>query len=242
MLTYIPQENGKFILTQNRDESIMRPIAAPPIKKRLGDLTAVYPVDPQGTGTWIGAASDGRVAGLLNGGSQKHRHQPPYRHSRGLIIPAYFQQPDLESFYRTFNFEDLEPFTLLVVENGKVRELIKEEYSVDIKEHKASRPLIRFSFPLYPAGSIEERSLNFYRWYYRQKHVSASDIFGVHQQNRYELSSIPKYDTGHHILKTVSITQVNFDGMRLLMNYYDAVNDLHLFNSTAVNKPVGEHA
>ncbi|MCB2219088.1 MAG: NRDE family protein [Bacteroidetes bacterium] len=241
MLTYIPQENGKFLLTQNRDESIMRPIAAPPIKRQLGEIVAVYPVDPQGTGTWIGVSSDGRAAGLLNGGSRKHKHQPPYRHSRGLIIPAYFKHPDIESFFNTFNFDDLEPFTLVVVENGKVFEIIKEEQSIDIIEHNASLPLIRFSFPLYPADSIEDRSMKFYRWYYQQKQISATDIFQIHQQNRYELYNIPKHDTGQHILKTVSITQVKFDGIRYVMNYYDAVNDLHLFNSTAFNRPVGEH-
>jgi len=86
MLSYIPLENGQYILTQNRDESIMRPNSTPPIKKQVGGVSVVYPVDPQGWGTWLGVSSAGHAAALINGGLQPHKHHPPYRHSRGLII------------------------------------------------------------------------------------------------------------------------------------------------------------
>ncbi len=241
MLTYIPLENGRYILTQNRDESIMRPVATPPIKKRLGDLDVVYPVDPQGRGTWIGVSSEGRAAAILNGGSKKHQHKPPYRHSRGLIIPDFLRSPDFEKFYNGYDFSGLEPFTMLIFENGRIFEIIKEEKTLGYKELPATKPLFRLSYPLYPADSIDERSLAFYRWYYQQKDISPAQVFDYHYRDRYEMKHIPKYDTGRHILRTVSITQVQKGQNRFKMDYYDAVNDLHLFNSTPIHNIVNEH-
>lgn len=239
MLSYIPLDNGRFILTQSRDETIMRPTAAPPIKKRLGDVDVVFPVDPKGRGTWIGVSSAGNAAALLNGGGEQHKHQPPYRHSRGLIIPEFLKATDFASFYRSFDFDGLEPFTMITFENRKIFEIVKSEEEVKVTEHDASKPLFRLSYQLFPETSINERSLEFYRWYYKRKVVTAEQVFDYHAFRTYELPHIKKYDTGEHILKTVSITQVISNNRKFQMNYYDAVNDIHLFNFTKIDNPAG---
>ncbi|HPE58208.1 MAG TPA: NRDE family protein [Bacteroidales bacterium] len=242
MLSYIPLENGQYILTQNRDESIMRPNSTPPIKKQVGGVSVVYPVDPQGWGTWLGVSSAGHAAALINGGLQPHKHHPPYRHSRGLIIPAFLTSFDFEFFYRNYDFSDLEPFTMLLIDKDRLFEIIKTEDSIQLKEHDPGKPLFRLSYQLYPEDSINERSLHFYRWYYKHKHLNENEVLNYHLANKYELPEIPKNDTGKHILKTVSITQAVKKGNKFRMNFYDAVNDLNLFNSTKIDKPVGAPA
>ena len=45
-VTYIPKENGDFILTQNRDEDIKRALATPPIERMINGVKHLFPVDP----------------------------------------------------------------------------------------------------------------------------------------------------------------------------------------------------
>jgi len=126
-VTYIPKEEGGFILTQNRDEDVKRSISTPPIQLEINGIKHLFPVDPQGQGTWIGISEEGRVASLLNGGSEAYSRKQTYRHSRGKVIMDYFSYPSFKEFYDQYNFKELEPFTLLVFEDGKMYELIVNE-------------------------------------------------------------------------------------------------------------------
>ena len=95
-VTIVPRTDG-FRLICNRDERRTRPQAAPPQVRRLWPRTAVFPLDPVGGGTWIGANDAGIVLALLNAQS------PPSGvtvtrtpvHSRGLLIPPLLRWPDL---------------------------------------------------------------------------------------------------------------------------------------------------
>jgi hypothetical protein len=86
-VSIVPCGDG-FRLASNRDERRDRPAATDPTRHRVGDRTAVFPVDPQGGGTWIGVNDCGLAATLLNRArdSRGRRRAVPAR-SRGLIIP-----------------------------------------------------------------------------------------------------------------------------------------------------------
>lgn len=81
----------------NRDEQISRPRAEPPSRRRLGDLQAWMPTDPQSGGTWIGVNEAGLVVVLLNvnnaASPPSHRN---YR-SRGDIVPRLLSANNFES-------------------------------------------------------------------------------------------------------------------------------------------------
>lgn len=239
-ITYIPLESESYILTQNRDESILRPIAAPPLRRKIKDQDReiLIPVDPRGGGTWIGASSDGRAAGIMNGGKKPYIPSPPYRHSRGLIITAYFRNPSFDDFYKTFDFVGLEPFTLFVMESGKILELVKDHDNLQVFERNAKKPHFFASRLLYSKESIEERRLEFYEWYYRQRKINENEVLNFHETQKFELERIKKNDTGGHILKTVSISQVIKRENKFGFNYYDAVNDLKFTNSIPIHKRV----
>lgn len=76
-------------LVFNRDEQRRRPEALPPAEQLCGSVRTLYPVDPQGGGTWIAATEHGVVFAVLNGADPAPGAADPRAlGSRGEIIPA----------------------------------------------------------------------------------------------------------------------------------------------------------
>jgi hypothetical protein len=86
-VTVVPHADG-VRLVSNRDEQRTRASALPPALHEAGRHQAVFPLDPQGGGTWVGCNSAGLAAALLNvnGTGAPAIHEP--RRSRGLIVRA----------------------------------------------------------------------------------------------------------------------------------------------------------
>ena len=230
-VTYIPTGKDTYILTHNRDESIKRPLASPPVKRKLEEKFTVYPVDPVGMGTWVGFSDEGRVASLLNGGTERHEHNPPYRHSRGLVIPALFKYKSFIEFYTGFDFEGLEPFTLLVFEHGNIYELIHNENATRFQSLDSEKPFIYSSSTLYSDSRIQERKLKFLEWFFLTDQIDQQKILDLHRQFRFEKEADQSLIPAGHILKTVSITSVVKGNDKLRMDYFDVVNDIHLWKA-----------
>ena len=239
-VTYIPRDKGSFILTHNRDESVKRKIASPPVTRVINGMDHLYPVDPEGKGTWIGISETGRVASLLNGGDQKHTHNPPYRHSRGLIIPEYFNYPSFIEFFYSFNFNGLEPFTLLVFEDGHVFETILNENGVKYRSLNPEKPFILSSSPLYPERSRARKRDHFLEWYISNPVKQENDILEFHHQNIFEKEPDKSQIPAGHILKTVSITSISHIPYKTEMNYLDLVNDINFKHSLQVRNRIFE--
>jgi len=239
-VTYIPNDSGSFILTHNRDESIKRVIASPPLKKMIGGIKHIFPVDPQGMGTWIGASEQGRVASLLNGGHSGHKHNPPYKHSRGLIIPAYFKYPSFIDFYNDFDFTGLEPFTLLVFEGGQIFETILDESQVRYRELNPEKPFIYSSSTLYSENTRANRNIEFLEWYLLTENKNQKNILDFHKAHFFENEKDKSKVKGGHILKTVSITSISNSPDIVHFDYFDMVNDIHLWKSLDVKRRVSE--
>lgn len=239
-VTYIPKENGEFILTQNRDEDIKRAIATPPIEKIINGHKHLFPIDPQGGGTWIGISESGRIASLLNGGNELYSYSPPYRHSRGKVILDYFSYPNFDTFYNTYNFNKLEPFTLLVFEDNTIFELIVNESNIRLKELDAKRPHIFSSNSLYTKDSIENRRLIFQEWYYKSLNISQDETMRFHQKFLFENEKDKSRILGEYILNTVSITSIfkTFDHAEIY--YSDRLNDIQLKKILNIKNPIVE--
>lgn len=240
-VTYIPKENGEFILTQNRDEDIKRAIATPPIERMINGEKHLFPVDPQGGGTWIGISESGRMASLLNGGSEVYNYKPPYRHSRGKVILDYFSYPDFDSFYNSYDFSELEPFTLLVFEDNNMFELIVNESNISMKELDVKKPHIYSSSSLYTENSKEDRRLNFFEWYYKSKEITQDEVLNFHQKFLFEKEKDKSKIWGDFILNTVSITSVYKTYVRAKIHYSDQLNDIQLKKVLNLKGPVLAH-
>jgi hypothetical protein len=64
-VSIVPIGDG-FRLMCNRDERITRPVAEPPSRVAVAGVDAIFPVDPQSGGTWIGVNEAGLAIALLN--------------------------------------------------------------------------------------------------------------------------------------------------------------------------------
>jgi hypothetical protein len=221
-VSYLPGQSG-FILTSSRDEKITRPIARLSDPVMIHDQEVTFPQDPLGRGTWI-ASSNTRTVCLLNGAFKAHQPSPPYRHSRGLVVLDAFDYFSLQSFAENYNFDGLEPFTLLLIEIGELLVLRWDGSRLFVTEKNASQKYIWSSATLYKPEIIKKRQDWFDHWIasteefsldgIRKFHLTAGDgdpenAIRMRRENRYE---------------TVSLTSVVRSGAEMYMIYEDLIH------------------
>jgi hypothetical protein len=85
-VTIVPFGNG-YRIGCNRDERNGRPQALSPACHPAGHRVAIYPVDPQGGGTWIAVNDAGLASCLLNRTDTAGDARRKAALSRGAIIP-----------------------------------------------------------------------------------------------------------------------------------------------------------
>jgi len=236
MITYIPINESNFMLAHSRDENILRPIATPPIKREINGIQHMFPVDPQGRGTWIGFSEKGNVAALFNGGTERYTPDPPYKFSRGLIVPKYFKYSGFQEFYDDFKTNGFEPFTMLVFEKGRIYMLQKDVDKVTMSELNPLKPHLFLSANLYPAETKENRRLELLNLYFEKGFLSQQDILGFHDKYRFEKNTDDHYDTGEYILHTVSTSFITKTPKNIEIDYFDKVNDIKINNKLKVTK------
>ena len=121
--------------------------------------------------TWFAVAARIRIYAL----SFKRRFRKdmsvirPYRISRGLMLLDFFRYNNVSDFLSQYNFEGIEPFTLLIFEQSpglaihEIRWDEKEKFYL-IGRDAASVPLIWSSAQLYTKDVIRQREDWFGAW------------------------------------------------------------------------------
>jgi uncharacterized protein with NRDE domain len=120
-VSYIPLAHG-YLLTSSRDEYLQRETVPPRTYLHAGKKM-IYPKDARSEGSWIVACHDESVACLLNGAFEKHEKKPTQVTSRGRMFLESVQHIEIEEFVKSFDFEQVEPFTLLMIKNNSFSEL-----------------------------------------------------------------------------------------------------------------------
>jgi hypothetical protein len=161
-VTYLPTPTG-FILTHNRDES---PSRSPNgiDRDKVGGEVLLFPRDTRAGGAWIAAARSGKTACVLNGAFIKHRHEPPYHRSRGLLLLDFFEYPEPDRFFREYPLEGIEPFTFLYFHEEAVQELRWDGRERHRNSFPPDRPAFWCSATLYPPDMQALRETVFRRW------------------------------------------------------------------------------
>ena len=212
-VSYIPY-NGGFILTSNRDESPFRETARPQKIQLHTQCEVVAPLDKENGGTWIALDIDRKkVACLLNGAFVKHKRKLPYRKSRGLILMEAFQHSSFASFVNTVNLENIEPFTLILIEKSGLHVLVwdgveKHEQILDVtKSHLWS------SSTLYNAREQAQKQAVFEQ-FLEEFSISPNTVFELHGNHR------KHFILDRNEVKTVSITQIQVTADKTSLDYY----------------------
>ncbi len=227
-VTYLPVSNG-FVLTHNRDEA---PTRSPQIisrEKRFG-TEILFPKDTKAGGAWIATARDGRTACLLNGAFEKHKHQPPYRLSRGQVLLDFFSWPEPRLFFEQYALEEIEPFTFLFFLPEQVAEFRWDGHTRHLKSLPPGQAHFWCSATLYPAPMQERRERVFRDWL-AQQHLEhprlPSRIFNLHltgsvgdPENDFVMNRAGR-------VCTVSVTQVVLQNGHVRMRYTDLLDVKH---------------
>lgn len=220
-VTYLPLATG-FILTHNRDEAPLRSPQAISRVKNAGD-TLLFPRDTKAGGGWIATARSGRTACLLNGAFIKHRHEPPYRRSRGLVLLDFFEWENPDTFLENYELEGIEPFTFLFFAADGVAELRWDGQQRHLQKLPPDKPHFWCSSTLYPPDMQLRREQVFRKWLTHRKALPPGPGALLHLHRTGSVGD-PENDfvmNRSGKVCTVSITQIIFQKKIVRMRYFD---------------------
>lgn len=205
-LTYLPMSGG-YALTHNRDERMDRKASAVFLKEEISGKEVYFPQDFEGKGSWF-VHSEQATLCILNGGTDTYTPQPPYRHSRGLVLLHFFEFPSAEAFAANYDFHQLEPFTLIIAEENKLYKLVHDADRTYMQELDASQRHIWSSTRLYTKEVRVKREHWFSTWLQNRQDFSAPAIRHFHLTGGEGDTANDFRMSRWGILKTVSLTQV----------------------------------
>lgn len=204
-VSFIYRGNKDFMLISNRDEAVNRKTIPPKAYENNG-VSLVYPKDEVAGGTWIGVSSKNRMLCLLNGAFVKHDRKSSYKKSRGIIVKELLEVNDVFTEIEQYDFNDIEPFTLLIVDwnlDLRLIELIWDGTNIQITDLPL-KPKIWSSSTLYNSEMKTFRK-QWFQEYLSQNGSSSEELLYFHEHYGVGDPMLDlKIDRG--LLKTVSIT------------------------------------
>ncbi len=220
-VTYLPSPSG-FILTHNRDEAPSRAAAQIFREKNSAGDTLLFPRDPAAGGTWFAAAKSGKVACLLNGAFLKHRHEPPYRRSRGLLVLDFFDWESPEKFFAEYDLAGIEPFTFLFFSKNAAAEFRWDGQARHLQHLPLDQAQFWCSATLYPPEMQARRELVFQKWLAKKTaQPSPAQLWQLHQtgqvgdpENDFVMNRAGR-------VQTVSITQTVVSGGQAKLKFWN---------------------
>ncbi|MFY0482695.1 NRDE family protein [Flavobacterium sp. PLA-1-15] len=216
--------NDKIIITSNRDEAVLRP-ALPPETYRINNKKITFPKDPLAGGTWYAVNESGTVLVLLNGADEKHKHQPPYSRSRGLIVLEIISNDSSILHWNLIDLKGVEPFTLVLYEDSKLYQLRWNEIQKSRIDLDVSQPHIWSSTTLYPKEIRKQRSEWFHRFMENSNTVSETEMFHFHRYTENSNAENGLIINRNDALKTLTITQSVIEDNSLKMMHYDLIQE-----------------
>jgi hypothetical protein len=235
-VSYLPQPSG-FVLTSNRDEA---PGRSPVELSADTQQSYIFPKDTLAGGTWICASNTDRLICLLNGAFEKHQRNLPYRRSRGLVVLDAFEYSNIHDFFEQYNFAQIEPFTMVIVDQGNLFELRWDEVQTHLKQLDPQQAHIWSSSTLYPADVRQTRSAWFDAWLTQTPQAGRLDIFNFHNSAGADDTWNGLVMNRNDIVRTVSITSVEQHDGTWAMYYHDKMSGQDSSISLLINtvKPV----
>lgn len=225
-VTYLPLPNNNFILTSNRDETPLRKTISPKTYTENG-VALTYPKDDLAGGTWIGISNKNRLVCLLNGAFKKHIRKSDYKMSRGIVVKNILSADNAVSYIDNFNFDDIEPFTIVLVDWNQQLETYEFVWDGQKKylTKLAQEPKIWSSSPLYTDEMKQLRNNWFDNWLKENEVFTQENILEFHKTETLGNAEIsPKMK--RPFIETVSITSIEKRGKNISMEYVDVLNDI----------------
>jgi uncharacterized protein with NRDE domain len=216
-------KGGKdFILISNRDEAVTRKTMSPKIYSE-DNISMIYPKDEVAGGTWVGTSSKNRTLCILNGAFVNHKKKLTYKKSRGIIVKELLKVDDVFSAIESYDFKDIEPFTLLIVDWNSVLKLIELVWDGNKKQIN-DLPL---TSRIWSSSTLYNSEMKMFRKKWFQEYLIQNGSSSDELLNFHEFYGVGdpmldlKIDRG--LLKTVSISLFEKENERVNVVYKDLV-------------------
>lgn len=223
-VSFIPV-GQKIFITHNRDEKSARSKAMAPKEYVIKGQKLIFPRDSHAGGTWIALHENGNALVLLNGGFIKHTPTPPYRKSRGLAFLDVAASTDMLETYKSVDLKNIEPFTLIIWNEGILSECRWDGLTRHIAHPDISQPHSWSSVTLYPENVVAKRKKWFNDWLKKNPEPNMQDIIQFHlhggdgdRQNDLRMNRDGK-------MLTVSVTAMQITEARGSMKYVDLLDN-----------------
>lgn len=218
-VSYIPLQ-GKCIITSNRDENALRPSAFVPKEEIINGCRVVYPKDPKAGGTWFAVNQNGTVAVLLNGAFEKHVPRAYYATSRGLVLLSIISNPAPVFYFQKTALDEIEPFTVIVFEDGKLCELRWDAATKHMKQLDPLQNHIWSSATLYSKEAVAKREVLFEKFTSPANNMNAASIIQFHSSN-FDDAENGFVINRNNCMVTFSITQATITSTNILLAHHD---------------------
>jgi uncharacterized protein with NRDE domain len=211
-----------FILISNRDEAVTRKTMSPKIYSE-DNISMIYPKDEVAGGTWVGTSSKNRTLCILNGAFVNHKKKLTYKKSRGIIVKELLKVDDVFSAIESYDFKDIEPFTLLIVDWNSVLKLIELVWDGN-KRRINDLPL---TSRIWSSSTLYNSEMKMFRKKWFQEYLIQNGSSSDELLNFHEFYGVGdpmldlKIDRG--LLKTVSISLFEKENERVNVVYKDLV-------------------
>lgn len=224
-VTYIPTKTG-VILTSNRDEHISRGNALYPAFYLLNNKNLAYPKDRKAGGTWFISNEYGDAGVLLNGASEKHIPKPTYRKSRGFVLPEIFQSDSPFDTLKQYNLSGIENFTIILWEQGLLREIKWDGEKLKVKQHDTGQAHIWSSVTLYDQDMITDRNSWFSNWLKTVTDITQADILNFHSSTQTANKEYGLLISRENQISTSSITSLCIQQQHVEFHHMDIIQNI----------------
>jgi len=219
-VSFIPS-NGKFFITSNRDERLSRKTAISPGMVDYNGQKLFFPKDTDAGGSWIVMKENGDAAVLLNGAFINHTAEPPYRLSRGIILLDIISTNKPSVTFAKINLQDIEPFTLILLENKSLYEFRWDGSEKFYKQLNINMSYIWSSATLYDGFVIKKREQWFASFLNDHPTPTQRDILNFHRFTGDGDKQNSLLMTRDGMYTTVSITSILLTKDRGCIEYLD---------------------
>lgn len=223
-VSFVPLEKG-VVITSSRDEHIGRGIAADPGFYELKGRRLVYPKDSKAGGTWFISNESGDAAVLLNGAFEKHTAMPPYRKSRGFILPEIFQSNSPVEALKRYNLNGIENFTIILWQQEILHEFKWDGEKLHVKLPDKSRSHIWSSVTLYDEDMIFKRHCWFYDWLKYCNNITQEDIVNFHSNTHVNNREYGLRISRSNQIATCSISSLLLENKKAILYYRDLIQN-----------------
>lgn len=226
-VTVIDLPDGGWRVACNRDELRSRPLAKPPESSQRHNIEAVYPIDAQSGGTWIGVNQAGLLATLLNVNPYEPASVPPDAPSRGELVPKLLAESQVPAALRLLGQLDLRsyaPFRLVLLDEAHVVTVRQVHGDLTISPlEPRDRALFYTSSGLGDHLVEKQRSELFRSWSRQSWDADRQDEFHAHRWLEWPELSV---NMSRKDALTVSYTTVTITSRSISMRYHPGQPDV----------------